>query len=135
VITGTSRWQCGHQWAMNATSLGCPSFTMATGPPSNACPRSSGAALPTAGSAPLSGSGASGVPLIDTGRVCAVPAGVLVPPPVTADTTIATTAASTTTPQRTSRSLFRDDDVPPDGTAPARRLPDFDGRGGTPGRV
>src|SRR3954463_16196511 len=49
-INGTSAWQCGHQCAMNRTTLGRPSFLMATGLPLRSVPLTSGAARPTAGS-------------------------------------------------------------------------------------
>src|SRR5581483_5225704 len=71
-ISGTSRWQCGHQCATNMTSLGRPSRVMASGVPSKPAPCTSGMGSPTAGSAPLPSAG-SGAPVICTGRVCATP--------------------------------------------------------------
>ena len=52
-ISGTSFWQCGHQWATSITTLGLPDDGMVMALPSNRWPVTVGAVLPMAGSAPI----------------------------------------------------------------------------------
>src|SRR4051812_22365078 len=96
--SGTSRWQCGHQWARNTRSWGVPPpGVIVIGEPSKSdWPVSVGAALPMPGSA-SGGFGivGSGVPVTCTGYVCG-PAPLSSLPPERVTTT-ATTAMTTTT--------------------------------------
>src|SRR5262245_40646883 len=106
---GTSRWQCGHQWATNMTTLGLPSFVMAIGLPAKSMPVRAGGTWPTALSSSAPSQLGSGSPLTDTSPVSCVPSATTVPPepdesPVTVvssddelPTAMATTSASTTT--------------------------------------
>ena len=51
VIRGSSRWQCGHQWAKKPITLAVPSpGRTLTSTPSNVVAANAGAAAPTAGS-------------------------------------------------------------------------------------
>src|SRR5438270_501460 len=48
LMSGTSRWQCGHQCARNITTFGFPSAVIVTGVPSKLLPSSVGAWAPFA---------------------------------------------------------------------------------------
>src|SRR3954452_14793079 len=104
--SGTSRRQCGHQWATNNTSFGEPSLVMVIGAPSKAWPCTVGAGRPTAASTLADSSNAgSGAPSTETGRVACRLASVLLTavaffpfPPERLVATMAMAATSTTTP-------------------------------------
>src|SRR3954447_9952259 len=73
--SGSSRWQCGHQWARYTTSVAADLLPpTVTGVPSKLSPDNVGAVTPIAGSAPLSGNAASAAPVTVTGWVCSSPA-------------------------------------------------------------
>src|SRR3954452_2820178 len=63
-MTGTSRWQWGHQCATKTIAVGRPEGSMATGLPSKEAPWTVGAVIPTAGSCPEAGNGGRGAPVI-----------------------------------------------------------------------
>src|SRR5262245_43403054 len=126
--SGTSRWQCGHQWAMNMIALARPSWAIRTDSPAKSVPAISGAVSPTAGSSVgfwKSGSWApliSGTPDAATGALApAVAGGTLELPPVGAlepGRTKAMTAASRTAPTSATGRSHGDRAVDP-----ARMLP------------
>src|SRR4051812_37105436 len=61
---GTSRWQCGHQWATKTSSVG--PFPTETAAPAKSVPATTGACMPTAGSSSGSSNGGSAVPVTRT---------------------------------------------------------------------
>ena len=67
-MSGTSRWQWGHQCATKTIAVGRPDGSMATGLPSNEAPWTVGAVMPTAGSLPEAGNGGRGAPVIPAHR-------------------------------------------------------------------
>ena len=141
---GSSRWQCGHQWARYTTSVASDlAPPTVTGVPSKLSPDSVGAVTPSAGSAPLSGNAASGVPVTVTGWVCSSPtvegSSDDDEPLLASTATIAAAMASAATMTTTSQTVFDgrpladedadapDDDDAPDGERGRTGLPDVFG--------
>src|SRR6476646_1145915 len=105
---GTSRWQCGHQWATPSRTLALPSpGSTFTASPLNDWPLIAGTAVPTAGSDDESANRGSGSPVTVTGRFWAprgvVDALVLLPPPPPPHAPASTATSTAATPMMTFR--------------------------------
>src|SRR5215210_4983062 len=63
--TGTSRWQCGHQWAMKRRSLARPSDAIDTWAPAKSDPVTSGIGWPIAGSLAVAAKSGKRAPVVE----------------------------------------------------------------------